>query len=52
MATGDVESRPKGGWAEYLNGPQAKPSFHGRLKGELMGKQKAYGTGVHADKFA
>ena len=24
MATGDTESRPKGGWQDYHNGPQAK----------------------------
>ena len=49
MATADSESRPKGGWAEYLNGPQAKPGFHGKKRGELMGGQKAFGIGPRAD---
>mgnify|MGYP006936432721 CR=1 FL=1 len=49
MATGDIESRPKGGWAEYHNGAHVKPSLHGKRKGELMGKVKAFGTGPYAD---
>ena len=42
MATGDAESRPKGGWAEYHNGPHAKRGLHGKLRGELMGPNKEY----------
>ena len=30
MATGDVESRPKGGWAEYQLGEHVKPALHGK----------------------
>ena len=49
MATGDVASRPKGGWAEYRNGEHAKTGLHGKKSGELMGAQKAYGTGAYTD---
>ena len=49
MATGDAASRPKGGWAEYLNGPQAKPVLHGKKQGDLRGPKKEFGTGCYAD---
>ena len=49
MATGDVESRPKGGWKEYGMGEQAKPSLHGRKRGELLGELKEFGRGPYAD---
>jgi hypothetical protein len=52
MATGDTESRPKGGWQDYHNGPQARPGLHGRKRGEMFYSekaQKAYGTGGYAD---
>ena len=45
MATGDVESRPKGGWAEYHNGEHARRGLHGKRKGEMMGAEKAFGKG-------
>jgi len=43
MATGDVESRPKGGFAEYQKGEHVKPGLHGRKRGDMPGKQKAFG---------
>ena len=49
MATGDVESRPKGGWKEYHMGEHVKPGLHGRKKGELLGARKAFGFGQCAD---
>jgi hypothetical protein len=49
MATGDAESRPKGGWVEYHNGPQAKPGLNGMKKGELLGEQKAFGYLCYGD---
>ena len=49
MATGDVESRPKGGWTEYHLGEHVMPSLHGKRKGEMMGAEKAFGTGAYAD---
>ena len=53
MATGDTESRPKGGWQDYHNGPQARHGLHGRKRDEMFYTdkgQKAYGTGGYADK--
>ena len=50
MATGDAESRPKGGWKEYEMGEHVKPGLHGRKHGELLGEQKQFGTGAYADK--
>jgi hypothetical protein len=49
MATGDAESRPKGGWVEYHNGPQAKPGLNGMKKGELLGEKKAFGYLSHGN---
>jgi len=49
MATGDVDSRPKGGWAEYHCGEHVMPGLHGKRKGDMMGVQKAFGTGSYAD---
>ena len=49
MATGDVASRPKGGWEEYHNGEHARPGLHGYKKGALLGRQKAFGKGQYAD---
>ena len=49
MATGDVESRPKGGFAEYQKGEHVKPGLHGRKRGDMPGKQKAFGKGQYAD---
>ena len=49
MATADVESRPKGGWAEYRDGPQALVHLHGKSPGEMMGGAKEFGTGAYAD---
>ena len=49
MATGDVASRPKGGWEEYLKGEHVKPGLHGRKRGETPGPQKQYGKGQYAD---
>jgi hypothetical protein len=37
MATGDAESRPKGGRPEYRNGPHAKPTcLQGKKTGSFM----------------
>jgi len=49
MATGDVESRPKGGWEEYHMGEHVKPGLHGKKRGELLGPPKAFGRGGYAD---
>jgi len=49
MATGDAESRPKGGWKEYFMGEHVKPGLNGRKKGELLGEQKEFGFGPYAD---
>ena len=49
MATGDVESRPKGGRKEYRNGAHAKVVVHGKKSGDLMGAQKEFGSGCYAD---
>ena len=49
MAVGDAASRPKGGWMSYQSGDHVKPSLHGRKRGQLMGKAKAFGTGAFAD---
>lgn len=49
MATGDADLWPKGGWEEYHNGEHAKPSLHGKKRGELLGPQKDFGKGGYAD---
>ena len=51
MATGDAESRPKGGWPEYRSGKHAKVSLQGKTSGEMMTEEnkKEYGWGGHAD---
>ena len=54
MATGDVESRPKGGRPEYRNGPHAKPSILGGKKhGSFMTKKtkKKFGWGCRGDSL-
>ena len=47
MATGDVESRPKGGRPEYCNGPHAKPTLRGKKQGSFMTEEtkKQFGWG-------
>ena len=50
MGTANVESRPKGGWAEYRSQPHARLGLYGKKPSELMGEEKGYGKGSYADK--
>ena len=46
---GDTASRPKGGWVEYRNGPQCKPSIRGKKQGDVFKNSKAkHGFGPYA----
>lgn len=52
MATGDVESRPKGGRPEYRNGVQEEPALNGKRLGQVMSEEnkKEFGWGAYADE--
>ena len=50
MATGNAQSRPKGYFAEYRNGPMYRTVFYGQKQGDMLkGKVGAYGYGAFSE---